>query len=253
MYELRIDAPLVDLRKLRNRVVLTADAIGLVAGIGMYLLLSLVTRLAQAPVGAGHGFGVSVVVTGLILLPFSVGSLLASRAIPLVASRLSWRLTLPLSCGVILVSMLLFTLSRSGLWELFLVMGVAGLGVGCVFALVPGLIVNSVAAQEVGSAMGFNQVLRYVGFSTGSALSATVLASHTTPGQSLPDPSGYGAAAVLGGVICAAAAVVSVVLPGRRRPEPGPSTEARHGPAAARLQRPDPVPPAPTKPDRTGE
>ncbi|MFG2477389.1 MFS transporter [Streptomyces fagopyri] len=220
-HELRIGQPLVDLRKLRNRVVLTADVIGLVAGLGMYLLLSLVTRLAQAPVGAGQGLGASVVVTGLILLPFSVGSLLAGRAVPWVADRLSWRSTLPLSCCVILLSMLLFALSRSGLWELFLVMGVAGLGVGCVFALVPGLIVNSVAAQEVGSAMGFNQVLRYVGFATGSALSATVLASHTATGQTLPDPSGYGAAAVLGCLICAAAAAVAAVLPGRRRrPEP---------------------------------
>ncbi|MFF3879020.1 MFS transporter [Streptomyces sp. NPDC001978] len=250
VYELRIDQPLVDLRKLRNCVVLTADAIGLVAGIGMYLLLSLVTRLAQAPTGAGHGFGVSVVVTGLILLPFSAGSLLASRVIPLAADRLSWRMTLPLSCGVILGSMLLFALSRSGLWELFLVMAVAGLGVGCVFALVPGLIVNSVAARDVGSAMGFNQVLRYVGFSTGSALSATVLESHTMAGQVLPDPSGYGAAAMLGCVICAIAAVVAVVLPGRRRSEPGVPATAEGAPAALQPQRQNPESPIPAKADQ---
>ncbi|MFF3561346.1 MFS transporter [Streptomyces sp. NPDC002574] len=215
--ELRVAEPLVDLRKLRNRVVPTADVIGLVAGLGMHLLLSLVTRPAQAPVGAGNGFGASVVVTGLILLPFSVGSLLAGRAVPLVADRLSSRSTLPLSCCVILLSMLLFALGRSGLWELFLVMGVAGLGIGCVFALVPGLIVTSVAAREVGCAMGFNQVLRYVGFATGSGLSATVLASHTMTGQALPDPGGYGSAALLGCLICAVAAVVAAVLPGRRR------------------------------------
>ncbi|MGI5140265.1 MULTISPECIES: MFS transporter [unclassified Streptomyces] len=220
VYELRTGQPLVDLRQLRNRVVLTADLMGLVAGMGMYLLLSLVTRLAQTPAGPAHGFGVSVVVAGLILLPFSAGSLSASRAVPLVAQRLSWRLTLPLSCGVILLSMLWFGLNRSGLWELFVVMGVAGLGVGCVFALVPGLVVNSVPAREVGSAIGFNQVLRYVGFATGSALSAAVLESHTRVGAVLPDPVGYRFAAVLGCAICAAGAVTAIVLPGRRRSQP---------------------------------
>ena len=43
-------------------------------------------------------------------------------------------------------------------------MAVAGLGVGTVFAALPGLIVSAVPAGETGSAMSLNQVLRYVGF-----------------------------------------------------------------------------------------
>ncbi|MGW1973886.1 MFS transporter, partial [Streptomyces tubercidicus] len=105
VYELRTTGPLVDLRQLRNRVVLTAAVMGLIAGLGMFLLLTLVTRLAQTPTGPSHGFGASIVVTGLILLPFSVASLLASKVIPLVAHRVSWRLTLPLSCVLILASL----------------------------------------------------------------------------------------------------------------------------------------------------
>ncbi|MFF4902706.1 MFS transporter [Streptomyces sp. NPDC001068] len=217
VFELRTSGPLVDLRQLRNRVVLTAAVVGLIAGLGMYLLVSLVTRLAQTPEGPGHGFGASIVVTGLILLPFSVASLLASKVVPLVAHHASWRLALPLSCVLILAALLMFGLARARLWELFVVMGIAGLGVGSVFALVPTLVVSAVPAREIGSAIGFNQVLRYVGFTTGSALSAVVLESHTTAGSALPAPGGYGVAAALGVVICAAAVLIAVVLPRQHR------------------------------------
>ena len=57
-------------------------------------------------------------------------------------------------------------------------MGLLGVGFGLTFAVIPGLIVRSVPDSETGSAMGFYQVVRYIGFSLGSALAASVLA-HT--------------------------------------------------------------------------
>ena len=38
-----------------------------VGGIGMYLLLTLITRYAQTPYGAGYGFGLTTFVAGLVL------------------------------------------------------------------------------------------------------------------------------------------------------------------------------------------
>jgi len=101
--ELRTVHPLVDLRLLRSRAVLTADVTGLFAGVGMYLLLSLVTRFVQTPTSYGYGFGASVVVGGLVLLPFSVASVLASRVVPMIARRF----------GVMSVNQVLRTLGYS--------------------------------------------------------------------------------------------------------------------------------------------
>ncbi|GAA2151204.1 MFS transporter [Kitasatospora kazusensis] len=215
-HELRTAHPLVDLRLLRNPVVLTADVAGLVAGVAIYLLISLVTRFVQTPVTAGYGFGTSIVVTGLILLPFSITSVAASKVVPVLARRTSSALVLPIGCVVSLLALLTFAFARDGLWELLLAMGIAGLGVGCTFAVMPGLIVGAVPAGETGSAIGFNQVLRYVGYSTGSALSAAVLQAHTSPGRLLPSGAGYTAAALLGCAVWVAATVVTIVLPRRR-------------------------------------
>lgn len=217
--ELRCPHPLVDLRLLRSRAVLTADVTSLLAGTGMYVLLSLAIRLVQTPRSAGYGFGGSVVVAGLVLLPFSVMSVVASRITPYLARTCTPRAILPLGCAIFVAAELLFVLDRGHLWELFVIMGVAGLGVGFTFAALPALIVAAVPETETGSALSVNQVLRYLGYSLGSALSATVLQAHTAPGARLPGDSGYTTAALVGIGVLALGGVLSVLLP-ERRPAP---------------------------------
>ncbi|MFF4815775.1 MFS transporter [Kitasatospora sp. NPDC001309] len=212
-HELRTAHPLVDLRSLRNPVVLSADVAGLVAGVGMYLLISLVIRYVQTPTGTGYGLGASVVVAGLVLLPFSAVSLLSSKMVPVLTRRTSSALVLPIGCAVSLVSMLAFLFARDHLWEHLVVMGIAGLGVGCTFAVMPGLIVAAVPAQEVGSAVSFNQLLRTIGYSTGSALCGAVLQAHTAPGQLLPADSGYRDAALIGCAVWVVIGLTTIVLP----------------------------------------
>jgi predicted MFS family arabinose efflux permease len=98
--------------------------------------------------------------------------------------------------------------------------------VGTVFAALPALIVAAVPAGETGSAMSLNQVLRYVGFALGSALSATVLEAATPRGEAFPSSGGYSAIGLLGVGTCVALAVLTAVLPGR-----GPAPEPRTTPA----------------------
>ncbi|MGW3659689.1 MFS transporter [Streptomyces sp. NPDC005151] len=217
-HELRTRHPLVELRTLTNRSVLTADVAGLVAGVGMYLLMSLVIRYVQTPADTGYGLGASVVVAGLVLLPFSVLTVLSSKVVPVLVRRTSTALVLPLACAVSLVSLLLFLFARDRLWELLVVMAIAGLGIGCIFAVMPGLILGAVPAGEVGSAVSFNQVLRYVGFSTGSALCGAVLQAHTGRGQLLPAGSGYRDAALIGCAVWVLIGLVTIVLPRRSAP-----------------------------------
>ncbi len=214
-HELRTPYPLVDLRLVRDRTVLTADLTGVLAGVGMYALMSMIIRFAQTPTSAGYGFGSSIVVSGLLLLPLSVMSTASSRIAPLLGRRFGQRAVLPIGCGVFVLANLLFAFERGSYLSVVVVMALAGLGVGCTFAALPGLIVASVPAHETGSAMSFNQVLRYVGYSTGSALSATVLEAHTPSGKLLPTASGYTTVALLGVAILLVTGVVSAVVPGR--------------------------------------
>ena len=86
---------------------------------------------------------------------------------------------------------------------------------------------------ETGSATGFNQVLRTVGYSAGSALSATVLEAHTPVGAALPDVSGYTTAGVLGCAVFAGTALLSALLPRGGRGRALPVATAGESRAAA--------------------
>ena len=65
--------------------------------------------------------------------------------------------------------------------------------------------------------MSLNQVLRYIGFALGSALSATVLEVATDRGADLPGSGGYAAIGLIGVGACVALAVLTATLPGRPR------------------------------------
>jgi hypothetical protein len=58
-------------------------------------------------------------------------------------------------------------------------------------------------------------VVRSIGLTVGSALSAAVLMTHTGHGQALPDVNGFKVALIIASALCLATAVVSFVLPGR--------------------------------------
>ncbi|MCW2777598.1 MAG: transporter [Frankiales bacterium] len=219
--ELRVEHPLVDLRLVRDRTVLAADVTGLMAGVGMYVLMSMVIRYVQTPSSQGYGFGASVVVAGFALLPMSVASVLSSRVMAPVSRRFGPQVVLPVGCLLFVAAEVLFAVARGSLWQVFVVMAVAGLGVGSTFSALPALVVSAVPPAETGSAMSFNQVLRYIGFSAGSALSATVLEAHTSGGSPFPSDRGYTVSALLGVGLLLVAAVLAALLPPRRtRVEP---------------------------------
>ncbi len=207
LLELFVSHPLVNLRLLRQGGVSTASVITVLAGIGMYLLMSLATRLVETPVSTGYGFGGAAVAAGLMLVPFSAGSVAANRIALALSRRTSPGLVLLLGSVALVAGMAVFSLARDGLWEIAVVMGVAGLGVGAVFAVVPGLIVQAVPPNETGSAMSFNQVLRYVGYGLGSTLSAVILQLRTPAGQALPSSAGY----TVGGLVSCAIWLLAAV------------------------------------------
>jgi MFS family permease len=214
-HELRAHLPLVDLRLMRHRTVLTANVTGILAGVGMYMLMSMVIRFVQTPTSLDYGLGASVVVGGLVLLPLSAFSFLASKFANYATKWVSPNRLLPFGALAFALSLALFATSRGHLWEIFVVMGIGGIGMGCSFAVMPRLIVSSIPAEETSSALALNQVLRTVGYSIGSALAATILTAHTAANVEFPANDGYTVGAIVAIALCLLTAVVSWVLPSR--------------------------------------
>jgi len=242
--QLHSPAPLVELRLLRHPAVLTANGCAIVLGVAMYMLITAVTEFVQAPRAlTGYGFSASVVVAGLCLVPLSATSLLWSRSLSRITERFGTRALLAGGCLAVAAAAAFLAAFHNALWEAFVMMAILGVGIASTSGAIPGLIVRAVPAGETGSAMGFYQVVRFIGFSVGSALAASILAIHTQAGRQLPTADGYTAVLWVAAAICVAAAALAWFLPARAAATrhlgevPNEAQADPQAPASSRLTR----------------
>ncbi|HEX3515784.1 MAG TPA: hypothetical protein VHT26_17465 [Trebonia sp.] len=78
-----------------------------------------------------------------VLTPFSATAFLASRTIPPLVRRSRGNLLLPAACDLVLLCLVAFAFLHASLLQVFVVMTVAGYGVGALYAATPGFIVRS--------------------------------------------------------------------------------------------------------------
>ena len=213
-HSLRTPHPLVDLRLAVRRGVVGANAAALIAGAGMYMVLALLMVVSQAPRDGGYGLGLSVTTAGLLLVPYSVCSVLGNTAVrasstssgPTTCCRWAARSTWSPRLGL--------AVWHTEAWHLLVTMAVAGFGSGCTFAAMPALMVRFVPLAETGTAMAFNQVLRYLGFSAGSALS--IVALEVFGGAA--DPGSFTSAVLASSGIWVVAVLVTLLLARAAKP-----------------------------------
>ncbi|ANW64542.1 MFS transporter [Mycolicibacterium murale] len=209
---LRHRDPLVDLRLAFSGGAAAPNITGLLAGTGMYMGLTLLMVLVQADTPSGWGLDQPVAVAGLMLVPYSLMSVLGSRVSLWAGTRMDPGKVLPVGCALYLLSTVQLAVAHDQVWHALLSMAVAGLGSGATFATLPVLLVRAVPPAQTSSALAFNQVLRYIGFSTGSAVGVTVLTLVSGP---VPDEHGFTAAMAVNAAVWVLAIVV-VVLRVRR-------------------------------------
>ncbi len=176
----------------------------------MYLSMVSITQIVQQPT---FGFGATVFVAGLTLVPLSVLSSSASRTVPWLEGRIGVRPIIPAGAVAVGVASLFFSVTTNHLWQAFVTMGIMGIGLGYTFAAMPGLIVGAVPREQTSSAMGLYQVSRLVGFAIGSGLAVTLLRAFGEDGH--PTLDAYRATGLVGTAVALLTAVVAWLLPGR--------------------------------------
>src|SRR5699024_9314224 len=167
------------------------------------------------PISAETGFGLAVPLmwAGFMMAPLSVGSLIANRAVRALSRRFDMAVFLPVGAAVMTVASVVLWLAHGNFAALAVGMFLFGTGIGSGYAAMPALIARSVAVDQLGSAVSFNQVLRTVGGAVGAALSAAVLAAHPSEsllGSAYSTAEGITMASGVGVLRCAAVMVALV-------------------------------------------
>lgn len=210
--------PLINLRVVRRAEVMLANATAIGLGIAMYIGLSIASLVAQAPRETGFGLAVPLMWAGFMMAPLSVGSFAANRVVRVLNRRWDMAVFLPVGAAVMTVAAVLLWLAHGDFVPLAVGMFLFGAGIGSGYAAMPALIARSVAVDQLGSAVSFNQVLRTVGGAVGAAISAAVLAAHPS-GTSYSTEEGITAAFFVGVICCAVVmlALLAHLARGRRR------------------------------------
>lgn len=198
---LRTQHPLINLRVLRNGEVLLANLTAVGLGAALYIGLSISSLIAQTPASTGYGIALPVFWAGFVMFPLSVGSFTANRIVRRLSNRISLTALLPIGAGVVAASGTMLWFAHTQLWEILLGMLLFGLGMGASYAAMPALIARSVATEELGSSVSFNQVLRTVGSSFGTAIAGAVLAANMGTDMHSTD-TGITLTLAIGAILC---------------------------------------------------
>ncbi len=224
-WELRVPAPLIRLDLLRHADVRLAQTAAFGFGMSMYAAFAAVSQLAQIPKSTGYGLGLSAFAAGLVILPLSLASQIASRLSQLLARRVGQHAILPLAALAGVVANVGLIRYHDRTWELLIAMALLGAGLGVAWAAMPTLLLGSVPAGELGSATALNHVLRSAGGAVATAALAALLAASATGG--VPGDGGYQATFALSASICAVLGMWLIVRafqvgiePGRASPDP---------------------------------
>ncbi len=187
--EVRSDTPLVDMAMMRVRGVWTTNAAAFLLGAGLYASFIVFPQFAQLPTSTGFGFGASVVVSGLYLLPATIGMTILGIKAGAISARFGSRAALLGGTVFSIASFLMLALAHNEPWEFLVAASLLGVGIGLAFAALGNLIVQAVPSHQTGVASGVNTVMRTLGGALGGQLSATFIAEHTANG--LPTVTGF--------------------------------------------------------------
>ena len=188
--ELRSREPLVDMRMMAIRGVWTTNTVAFLIGVGMYSSFVLLPELVQEPASTGYGFGASVTVAGLYLLPATFAIVAVGQMSGILERRIGSRRSLIGGALFSLASYALLVADRSLPAEIYVAAGLLGIGIGLSFSAMANLIVQNVRQEQTGVATGMNAVTRTLGGAFGGQLAATLLASNLG-GGGIPTSSGF--------------------------------------------------------------
>ena len=241
--ELKSKTPLIDMRTMRIPAVWTTNIVAVLAGAGMYAMMTFLPQLLQTHKSvAGYGLSASITQSGLYMLPLSVAMFVIGLAIGPLAARLGSK-AIVLGGSVITVpGFVLLAVGHDQSWQIYVAAALLGIGIGMAFSSMPAIIVAAVPPAQTGAATGMNANVRTVGGAIGSAVSSVLLTSGARAAHGFPADSGYTKIFWFLGAVAVLATVVSVIIPsGRTR---GPQTTQILESAA----EPEPVPVAVSMP-----
>lgn len=228
-YELRTKQPLVDLRTTAKPQVLLTNLASLLFGFSLFAMSLVFPQLIQLPSTTGYGLGKSMLVAGLAMIPSGLVMMIGAGISSKITATYGAKVSLMIGALITSIGYVLGIVMMGAVWQLSIVSGVIGLGIGFAYGALPALIMSAVPVTETASANSFNTLIRSVGTSVSSAVAGAVLAASATTlgGVSVPSQNGFRTILGVAAGTALVALLIAACIPGRQR------VDSQLAPAAA--------------------
>jgi MFS family permease len=238
-WELRTARPLVDLRTTARRQVLLTNLTSMVFAFAMFAMSLVLPQILQLPKATGYGLGQTLLATGLVLVPSGLVMMATAPLSARVSRTRGPKVTLMLGAVVVAAGYGLGVVLMSEVWQLVLVSGMIGAGIGLAYGAMPALIMSAVPVSETAAANSLNTLMRAIGTSVSSAVAGVILAQLTVPfgPVAVPSPDGFRLIMAIGSVTALIALGIAAFIPGLCRRPDAAVTESRYGEAVVTATR----------------
>jgi MFS family permease len=228
VYELRTNAPLVDLRTTARPAVLFTNLASIMVGVSFYVVSLVLPQLLQLPKETGYGLGQSMVVAGLLVAPLGLTMMFTAPVYARLSAKYGPKTTLILGLLIIAIGYGAGLGLMSAPWQSLVISVVLGAGIGLAYSSLPALIVGAVPASETGAANGLNTLMRSIGTSVSSAVIGMVLANtaDNVGGVEIPTMHGFRVSFLIATAAVAVGLLLALFLP-KQRPAAHPQLRAR--------------------------
>lgn len=175
--ETRAADPILPSAILTNRTFVISTVVGMLAMGGMIGVMSYLPTYLQMV------YGHSATISGLLLVPMTIGMLTASILSGVLVARNGRYKTYPVAGSLVAATAALW-LSRlsisSPVWEVSAATFVMGAGIGLFFQLLVTVVQNAVPARHLGTATSGNNFFREVAVALGASLIGAAFSSNLT-------------------------------------------------------------------------
>jgi len=209
-FELRTASPLIDIRVAMRRSVLLTNLASVTVGFAFFATAVALPLLLESPTDTGVGFGQSMLIASLCLMPSGLVMWALSGTAARVTDRRGARTSLLIGITVITLGYALAVGLMTEVWHTVLVATLVGFGVGFAYAAMPTLIMAAVPASETAASNGLNSVMRTLGSTTASAVIGVILSVNVVTVNGVTTPSTFGFQLTF--ALCAGAALIGLLL-----------------------------------------
>ncbi|MDE1855861.1 MAG: MFS transporter [Candidatus Micrarchaeota archaeon] len=172
-FERRLDHAILDIKLLRIRNVLSANLIVFVIGLGFFLAYQTFAYQFETP--GPSGYGDSIFVTGLSMMPFAIMSLITAPLVGRFISRFGTKPFYLFGAAVAIVGFIVAATSTSAI-QLIAAAAIVGMGLSSLNIPNTNSLLLSIDRTKSGLATSMNAVFRFLGSALGAPIAGVFIA-----------------------------------------------------------------------------